>query len=609
MSVAQLNGARKLVEADPSQYSVLLRSVLPVCDHPDKELRLWCAGFIADYFCTPLVDDNQKTAACADVYPVLKGWIDDTEPSVVKLAICILAETYPRTYSLVFAQGFSYKQQFDESRLLNASALRKWTNDQELGIKVACIKLAQVIVLTHQQTVPHHPVLDNVQLAAEGSTLLDTLLLIFYNNSPLEFPVLSATVNVCVALAVSQPHLAGKIVNRILGFDLSKLPITGSSIQQPLVLRWISKIFKLALHPLAKMYPQIPKYLAGLNAYCTNQSLKRRAEFESSSKRPKISTELLPVGPQPYKSLYNLCDNMLATFYARDLQFELAVTLAVSGLEKIGFDDLNERLDAVEKRILQKEKENANIQKKPTSKDISREPEDLAKDASTNEIPESKPENSSSKPELSNSNQQPTAAAEGFEEDEPAESQVEKGPSRAALEVVVPEELEQYDLVFNRLLGRAPVRLVSRLVARGLGDGSLAKQVSHKKLYAQLVPDFRSQFDAIILWLSEVYYALEDRAMYFELVSQVVDDILPKLEVDDSRIFIRLLSELPEINREIVYKLKSICLDPERAVIGSRAIKFLIMFKPPCRKDCLDLAKELVDAGVTSLQSVVDKYK
>ena len=163
--------------------------------------------------------------------------------------------------------------------------------------------------------------------------------------------------------------------------------------------------------------------------------------------------------------------------------------------------------------------------------------------------------------------------------------------------------------MFNRLLGRAPVRLVSRLVARGLGDGSLARQVSHKKLYAQLVPDFRSQFDAIILWLSEVYYALEDRAMYFELVSQVVDDILPKLEVDDSRIFIRLLSELPEINREIVYKLKSICLDPERAVIGSRAIKFLIMFKPPCRKDCLDLAKELVDAGVTSLQSVLDKYK
>lgn len=604
MSVAQLNGARQLIEQDPSQYPVLIRSVLPICDRPEVELRAWCAGFIADFFCAGEVDEQQKTQFALEVLDILKQWIEGVDAQVVKLAVCILCEVYPRIYQLAFVHGFQYAEAFGKLTDLKLAALGKWTDFQRESVCVACVKLTQVVILTNQQATTNHPVLDSVVLTAEATGLLDRLLAIF--PTPVAgatvglqtYGMLSASLNASIGLALSQSHLAGKIVSYILTFDLSKRSFA-SPAQQPLVLRWIGKLFKLALHPLSKMYPQIPKYLAGLSAYCTNQSLKRRAQEENVAKRPKLNDSDLPPGPQPYKSLYTLFDNSMTAFNSRDLQFDLAVTLAASGLERVDLDDLEERIAVIRRRIGRKQCEFQHEQDTGAAKEAEKGTGTSEKVVASAVETEKTKDTSEQKSQLSDIAK--TEATDG----DPA---IATGPSRAALEVKVPDELKLYDFVFNKLLGHAPIRLVARLVARGLCSGSLVQEVSQKKLYAQLVPEFRTQLDSIVLWISEVYYAHEKRSEYFDLVGQVVEDVMPKLEVADSRIFVRLLSEIPELNRDIIFKIKPICLDPERSVIGFRSIKFLIMFKPPCRKDCLDLAKELVESGVKSLQPVLNKY-
>lgn len=588
MSIAQLNAARELIRTNPEQYPSLVRGVLPVGDRPEPEIRLWCSGFVADFFSAESVDSSVKDDIACEVLDVLFGWTNDSDHRVAKLGISILCEVYQRIYQLTWSLGSEMSDKWEQVSKLKSIALARWASQEQEGITVACVKLAQIIILAHQQVAHQHPVLDDVLLTAEAAGLLDRLLSIFPHDTNETFGVLSATLNAAVSLALTQPHLSPRIVSYITTFDLSNRTL-GTPEQQPLVLRWVAKLFKLCLHPLSRNFPQLQKYMAGLSSFCANESLKRRAEDEtmSPSKRLKPSLNDLPPGPQPYKAIYTLVDNMMTAFDARDLQFDLAVNMAAAGLRKVKASDLEACISFIKERL----------QKTPiASSNGSWDTENVAKAEHLKQ-----PAPSNVQESTSNTN----TSEESVNEVSPGKP---NGPSRAALAVEVPSEFQKYDFVLNRLLGEAPIRVVARLSARGLAVGTPIKQFTQKKLYAQLVPDFRIQLEPLVLWLSEEYYA-DSKENYFNLVSRVVDEIIPRLELADSKTFIRLLSELPELNREIIFKIRSSCVDPERSVVGARTLKFLIMFKPPCREDCLDLVEELVKDGVESVRGILSKYR
>jgi symplekin len=118
------------------------------------------------------------------------------------------------------------------------------------------------------------------------------------------------------------------------------------------------------------------------------------------------------------------------------------------------------------------------------------------------------------------------------------------------------------------------------------------------RLFKYIIEDFRKRLDAAITWLMEEWYAervelsthsqnaqngtnsfeLRQNPLYKGLTTNptgpyaiwsmnVLEAMLPYLEVTDKNILIRFLSEIPEIYGEVVDKVKHLARDPERVVL------------------------------------------
>lgn len=73
---------------------------------------------------------------------------------------------------------------------------------------------------------------------------------------------------------------------------------------------------------------------------------------------------------------------------------------------------------------------------------------------------------------------------------------------------------------------------------------------------------------------------------------KLIDAILPFLEGRD-RVLIRLLSELPMLDPDILARVRKLAEDPERVGLCTQALQYLIMLRTPVRDMCLDIVEEL----------------
>ncbi|KAK9456188.1 hypothetical protein V1511DRAFT_496801 [Dipodascopsis uninucleata] len=195
------------------------------------------------------------------------------------------------------------------------------------------------------------------------------------------------------------------------------------------------------------------------------------------------------------------------------------------------------------------------------------------------------------------------------------------------------------------------IMLLSRLGTRGLfkvsssADGSKAEslyesmsQLVREKLFSYIMADFRQRIDVAVVWLSEEWYneklkqksdrngisnsdterskgnvddanttketldtsgsmllqgvANDDseQSHYLYWTSRLLDNMIPFLEAKD-RLFLRFLSDLPELTAGMISKLRTLCLDPDRSKLGFLALQYLIMMRPPVRSTCLDFVQ------------------
>lgn len=141
------------------------------------------------------------------------------------------------------------------------------------------------------------------------------------------------------------------------------------------------------------------------------------------------------------------------------------------------------------------------------------------------------------------------------------------------------------------------ITLIVRLATRGLGacdveikgeDGRIQNipsplaQHIRQRLLAYVLADFRQNLDSAVTWLYEEWYndsVMRDQPMgetrvrqYPVWLAKVVDGILPFVEAKD-RLVIRFLSEVPELSREILNKIKILCLDPDRSTLGIQILQ------------------------------------
>lgn len=170
------------------------------------------------------------------------------------------------------------------------------------------------------------------------------------------------------------------------------------------------------------------------------------------------------------------------------------------------------------------------------------------------------------------------------------------------------------------------IAVLTRLATRGMGDtapdtvkkeevkggdeenGEIAQMqvptalstAIREKLYNFVIADFRGRMDVAVSWLNEEWYndqvmsraGVNREPQYRKWMMKVMDGIFPFLESKD-RLFMRLLSEIPEVTVELMQKVKMLCLDPDRAMLGIQMLHYLAMLRPPVRDMCMDVLEDL----------------
>lgn len=167
----------------------------------------------------------------------------------------------------------------------------------------------------------------------------------------------------------------------------------------------------------------------------------------------------------------------------------------------------------------------------------------------------------------------------------------------------------QQQLGFSRLAGSnfdrdAWVTLLTRLATRAPAGLEGPAETSNKKptisdsirdmLYRYILEDFRSRMTIGVTWLNEEWY--NDRIQmkvtadqrgedeeptvplhYDQWVLRLLDGFLPYLDSRDTKIFIRFLSEVPEVTIPITQRVASLAKDPERVNLCVQSLLYVFV--------------------------------
>lgn len=139
-------------------------------------------------------------------------------------------------------------------------------------------------------------------------------------------------------------------------------------------------------------------------------------------------------------------------------------------------------------------------------------------------------------------------------------------------------------------------------------------------LYAYILEDFRKRIEAAVSWLSEEWYndKMQQRtaaaasepwnppANYDKWALRLLDGIFPYLHAQD-KVLTRFLSELPELNPQILSRVKELCRDPSLVNLALTSLYYLVMMRPPVRDIALD-AVEGVWTDYEDARPIAAKY-
>lgn len=195
--------------------------------------------------------------------------------------------------------------------------------------------------------------------------------------------------------------------------------------------------------------------------------------------------------------------------------------------------------------------------------------------------------------------------------------------------------------------------LLTRLATRGMHGQQTARDTDQladlvrTAIFDYFLDNIHTRIDTIIEWLNEEWYServfnekqqkeqirekaqqeydadssidlqklIDERTAslkvetpnYIKWAGKVLDLMIPFLEPTDRKIFIRLLSDLPYLDEDLVSRIKSLCFDPVRVKIGFLSLQFLIMYRPPMKEACLAILKELSTSDQEDLKEEAGK--
>lgn len=172
---------------------------------------------------------------------------------------------------------------------------------------------------------------------------------------------------------------------------------------------------------------------------------------------------------------------------------------------------------------------------------------------------------------------------------------------------------ESWMTILTRLATRSTTGLDEAVIVKEEGEyedkkGSTSLSDSIRDvLYNYVMEDFRKHFDVAVSWLCEEWYNDRmqsrdggDGSRHYETWTlRLIDGFLPYLHPQD-KVLTRFLSEIPELNRAILSRVKSMCKDPSVVQLALTSLLYLVMMRPPIKEVALDTVQDIWNECMSS---------
>lgn len=128
----------------------------------------------------------------------------------------------------------------------------------------------------------------------------------------------------------------------------------------------------------------------------------------------------------------------------------------------------------------------------------------------------------------------------------------------------------------------------------------LSRNFIRDRMYTYVLDDFRKRIDVAVQWLNEEWYtdrlAKKDNPNaplhYERTILKLVEGFFPYLNPQD-KVLMRFLGEIPDCNRQVLAKVKTLCADPSMVQLALTSLLYLVMMKPPVRDLALDTVQDV----------------
>ncbi|KGQ12387.1 mRNA cleavage and polyadenylation specificity facto r complex subunit pta1 [Beauveria bassiana D1-5] len=496
---------------------------------------------------------------------------------------------------------------------------------------------------------PNHQTLDPRTLEAEASGLLDRMLSVLQDSN--DALVVDATLNCLSILIRTRPETSNRIINAIFAFNPLNLAPSPLTPRSKVMIRSMEKTVRSLLVNLSRRDPHnplVPRMQQHVErnmrmiAEAFDSSGKKRAlnvpqHDGSDAKRQRITTAQIQIpplgsGPHSLADLFSLVSNDgLKTFDLSLVPPAMVSKLVVTTLARLDTQLLAKAVDGVRDRLqtvanapvaglnpntaplgvddddddyepdFYQAEDTEQILNKLDSEPSGLDPIHLDDNLALKSFSLSQPQQLT--PELAL-----TAGAGTVEKvvgmmkslEDSSAKKVKTGFSRLAASSGTKDA---WMTILARLATRSSTGL-DEILVKGEDDGDTSSQslsnTIREVLYNYIMEDFRKHIDVAVSWLCEEWYndrllskTNRDYPKYYEKCAlRLLDGFLPYVHPQD-KVLTRFLSEIPELNQEILSRVKQMCRDPLVVKLALTSLLYLVLMRPPVKELALDTVQDI----------------
>jgi symplekin len=507
----------------------------------------------------------------------------------------------------------------------------------------------------------NHSLIKYSNMEYESVSLLDLILKTF--QSDILIPQLfSATIFNCVIIMKRKPQFANKVLSLLEAYDTDKkLQSNYQSIDQyKLAKKYIDRQLKIFINHclrnnlIPSSYQQ--SFTTKLNLLVDRGNEVRKKNIftiaDTSVKKRKFEGFYNPskkLKVVDYKNLYTLNEvsNKLNEFDLSTVPQHILSSMVYNALQKASISKLTKALEIISERyinVIKATPESELNKPNPSNANNGINQNNIVKDEFRAKDEEDDDDKGDYNPE-SVYTLPPPESLSWKEKREHTQIIIKNFFKLASIPNSVEPPHEENEA--NEELTKVAIKywkkdswlvLLTRLATRGMkttdADPDSAKNAELSDMIRNAIFDYfldniHGRIDLIIEWLNEEWYSeqvyneelnsqtddtttssetpVPTTSTYNKWAGKVLDAMIPFLEPNDRKIFIRLISDLPYLNEDLVSRIKSLCIDPARSKIGFLSLQFLIMYRPPVKQACMNLLKELGESDQEDLKEEAKK--